>query len=101
MGSATGLIWALVVLLVLAWVLTQTGTVNLGVDFNLWMHVLLVLAVLGVVFNLFIAPFLNRGRTTTTRVSSDTSGSAAPPGAPASGTTSREVEQETRDRTTL
>ena len=92
MGGATGLIWALVVLLALAWVLAQTGTVNLGVDFNLWVHILLVLAVLGVVFNLFIAPLLGRSRTTTT--SSTESG-------PASGTTHREVEQDTRDRTSM
>ena len=101
MSGATGPIWALVVVLALAWVLTQTGTVRLGVDFNLWVHILLVLAVLGVVFNLFVVPFLSRGRTTTTRTASDASGTVAPPGAPATGTTSQAVEQETRDRTTL
>ena len=117
MGSAGMFIWAMVVILALAWALVQTGTVNLGIDFNLWVNVLLVLAVLGVIFNLFIVPFLSRSRTTST--SAHTAGTAAPgvvptaapptavppgtvaPGAPASGAASQEVVQETRDRTTL
>ena len=47
MGGAVGFIWVMVAILALAWVLMQTGTVKLGVDFNLWVNVLLVLAVLG------------------------------------------------------
>ena len=116
MGSAGMFIWAMVVILALAWALVQTGTVNLGVDFNLWVNILLVLAVLGVIFNLFIVPFLSRSRTTSS--SAHTAGSTAPgvaptavppgtvvpgaaPGAPATGAASQEVVQETRDRTTL
>ena len=52
MGGASAFIWVMVVILGLAWALTQTGTVNLGVNFNLWVNLLLVLAVLGAVFNL-------------------------------------------------
>ena len=67
MAGASAFIWVMVVILGLAWALTQTGTVNLGVNFNLWVNLLLVLAVLGAVFNLFIVPFLGRSRTTSTR----------------------------------
>lgn len=120
MGGASAFIWIMVVILGLAWALTQTGTVNLGVNFNLWVNLLLVLAVLGAVFNLFVVPFLSRSRTTTS--SARTEGSsvgtpvapaavvppAAAPAAPVattaapqSGAAAQEVVQETRDRTTL
>jgi hypothetical protein len=122
MGAASSFIWIMVVLLGLAWALAQTGTVNLGVNFNLWVNLLLVLAVLGAIFNLFIVPFLSRSRTTTTATHSDAVGqtnvggvttapaatvapppTAAAPVAPAahSGAASQEVVQETRDRTSL
>jgi hypothetical protein len=104
MSSAVGFIWVLVAILALAWVLMQTGTVKLGVDFNLWINILLVLAVLGAVVNLIVVPLLGRSRTTRTTVS--TSGTTtAPPaaaagtGAPAEGATQQDVVQETRDRT--
>src|SRR3954453_1453156 len=64
MGGASTFIWIMVVVLGLAWALTVSGTVNLGVNFNLWVNLLLVLAVLGAVFNLFVVPFLGRSRTT-------------------------------------
>jgi hypothetical protein len=112
MGGAAGFIWVMVVILALAWALVQTGTVNLGVDFNLWVNVLLGLAVLGLIFNLFILPFLGRKTTSTTSASaSGTAAPAAPPAAPAApaATTAdpnvpatsagqREVVQETKDR---
>jgi hypothetical protein len=78
------------------------------VNLDLWINVLLVLAVLGAVFNLFVMPFLGRSRTT--RSSASTAGTAAPaapavapPGtvAPASGAAQQEVVQETRDRPSL
>ena len=128
MGGAAGFIWVMVVILALAWALVQTGTVRVGVDFNLWVNILLGLAVLGAIFNLFVIPFL--GRRTTTTTAADARGSAtptaapvapvttAPPGTPvagqpvvgqpiagqpvvgqpAAGAASQEVVQETRDR---
>jgi len=118
MGGASAFIWVMVVILGLAWALTQTGTVNLGVNFNLWVNLLLVLAVLGAVFNLFIVPFLGRSRTTSSSARTEGSSvggpaatatpTAAAPGAPVatgaaphSGAAAQEVVQETRDRTTL
>src|SRR3954452_8683150 len=120
MGGASAFIWVMVVILGLAWALTQTGTVNLGVNFNLWVNLLLVLAVLGAIFNLFIVPFLGRSRTTSSSARTEGSSvgtpaapAAAVPTAPAagapvatgagphSGAASQEVVQETRDRTTL
>ena len=80
MGSAVMFLWAMVVILALAWALAQTGTVNLGVNFGLWVNLLLALAVLGALFNLVVVPFLGRSRTT--RTSSTASGTAAPPAAP-------------------
>jgi hypothetical protein len=105
MSSAVGFIWVLVAILALAWVLMQTGTVKLGVDFNLWINILLVLAVLGAVVNLIVVPLLGRSRTTRTTVNTSGTTSAPPPaaaagpGAPAEGATQQEVVQETRDRT--
>ena len=118
MGGASAFIWVMVVILGLAWALTQTGTVNLGVNFNLWVNLLLVLAVLGAVFNLFVVPFLGRSRTTSSSARTEGSSvgapvapaAAAPPApaepvatgaAPRSGAASQEVVQETHDRTTL
>jgi hypothetical protein len=116
MGGASAFIWVMVVILGLAWALTQTGTVNLGVNFNLWVNLLLVLAVLGAVFNLFVVPFLGRSRTTSSsaRTEGSSVGAPAPPAAaaptpvepatgaaPRSGAASQEVVQETHDRTTL
>jgi len=105
MSGAVGFIWAIVAILALAWVLTQTGTVKLGVDFNLWINALLVLAILGAVVNLIVVPLLGRSRPSRTTVSTagTTTGAqpaAAPPPAPAEGTTQQEIVQETRDRTT-
>src|SRR5215210_5101574 len=74
MGGAAGFIWVMVVILALAWALVQTGTVRVGVDFNLWVNILLGLAVLGAIFNLFVIPFL--GRRTTTTTAADARGSA-------------------------
>src|SRR5579884_3160362 len=122
MAGASAFIWVMVVILGLAWALAQTGTVNLGVNFNLWVNLLLVLAVLGAIFNLFVVPFLGRSRSTSTSVRTDTSsvGGATPaapvapaaPAAPAAptapaatasqtGAASQEVVQEMRDRTTV
>jgi hypothetical protein len=113
MGGASAFIWVMVVILGLAWALAQTGTVDLGVNFNMWINLLLVLAVLGAVFNLFVVPFLGRSRTTSTAARMDTAATgAAAPGAPVtpvapttttpqSGAASQEVVQETRDRTTM
>jgi hypothetical protein len=105
MSGAVGFIWAIVAILALAWVLMQTGTVKLGVDFNLWINALLVLAILGAVVNLIVVPLLGRSRTSRTTVSTagTTTGAqpaAAPPAAPAEGATQQEIVQETRDRTT-
>jgi hypothetical protein len=108
MGGASAFIWIMVVILGLAWALTMTGTVNLGVNFNLWVNLLLVLAVLGAVFNLFIVPFMNRSRTTTTSARTDATSVGSPvapaaaapreptASAPQSGAASQEVVQETR-----
>jgi len=110
MGGAVGFIWAVVAILALAWVLMQTGTVKLGVDFNLWINALLVLAILGAVVNLIVVPLLGRSRTSRTTVSTSgtATGAPAPPAAapappaaaPAEGATQQEIVQETRDRTT-
>ena len=84
MNGATGFLWMAIVILALGWALQLTGTVNLGLNLNLWLPILLVLALLGAVFNMFVVPFL--GRTRTTRSSASTAGSsspAAPGGAPA------------------
>ena len=93
MGGAVGFIWALVVILGLAWALIQTGTVNVGINFGLWIHVLLGLALLGVVFNLFVAPFLNRERETTS------SSTATRTGTRGGGVAHRETTRETHERT--
>jgi hypothetical protein len=103
MSAAVGFIWAIVAILALAWVLMQTGTVKLGVDFNLWINALLVLAVLGAVVNLIVVPLLGRSRTSRTTVSTSGATTAAPPApaaAPAEGATQQEIVQETHDRTT-
>jgi hypothetical protein len=109
MGSAAAFIWVMVVILALAWALAQTGTLRLGVNFDMWVNILLVLAVLGAIFNLFIAPFLGRRTTTTTSSSAQGSTTAGPGVAPtaptqttgASGAEHHEVVQETRDRPSL
>jgi hypothetical protein len=92
MTGAVAFLWIVIVILGLAWVLLQTGAMNLGVDFGLWIHVLLGLAVVGAVFNLFVMPFLERRRTSETSSSSTTRG-------PANATAHRETVRETRDRT--
>jgi hypothetical protein len=79
MGGATGFIWMAVVILALGWALQLTGTVNLGMNLNLWLPVLLVLAVLGAVFNMFVVPFLGRTRTSTSTVNATGTGVAAGP----------------------
>ena len=108
MGGAASFIWVMVVILALAWALVQTGTVRLGVDFNLWINVLLGLAVLGAIFNLFILPFLGRRTTTTTsasatgtRVPDGPRPTVADPPVGASGAAQREVVQDTRERPSL
>ena len=114
MGSgAVGFIWVMVVVLALAWALSFMGAIP-GLNFNLWINILLVLAVLGAVFNLFILPFLGRSRTTRTEASASGTttptaapgavvppGTVVPPAAPAAGAGQHEVVQETRDRTTM
>ena len=75
MSGAAAFIWILVVILALAWALMQTGTIR-GVNLDLWINILLVLAVLGAVFNLFVMPFLGRSRTT--RTSASAAGTTAP-----------------------
>mgnify|MGYP000123802379 CR=1 FL=1 len=110
MSGAAGFLWLIVVILALVWVLNYTGTVRLGVNFDVWLTVLLVLALLGAVFNMFVVPFLGRSRTTRTVSSSQAQEAVAPaptaePPPPAGGTTGgvsqRETVQETRDQTTL
>src|SRR5687768_12470610 len=108
MGSATGFIWMAVVILALGWALELTGTISLGLNLNVWLPVLLVLAVMGAVFNMFVVPFLGRTRTTTT--TANATGSMVPAvvpatvpraTAPAAGATQQEVVQQTRDQTSL
>ena len=113
MGSAAGFLWLAVVILALAWALELTGTVRLGVNLGFWLPVLLVLALLGALFNMFVTPFLGRSRSTRTAASTAGTTTAAPGAvvppagtvptttAPAAGSTEQEVVQETRDRTTL
>lgn len=121
MGSAAGFLWLAVVILALAWALELTGTVRLGVNLGFWLPVLLVLALLGALFNMFVTPFLGRSRTTRTAASAAGTtvptaavpttaapGAVVPPAgtiptttAPAAGSSEHEVVQETRDRTTL
>jgi hypothetical protein len=108
MGGATGFLWMAIVILALGWALQLTGTVNLGLNLNVWLPVLLVLAVLGAVFNMFVVPFLGRTRTSTstvnttgTAVAAAVPGTASPTVAPVSGASQQEVVQQTRDHTSL
>jgi hypothetical protein len=126
MGSAAGFLWMAVVILALAWALQLSGTVNTGFNLGIWLPVLLVLALAGAVFNMFVMPFLGRTRTARTSVSAagTTAPAAVPPvvptagvpaqpavipptgatpsGVPAANTTAQqEVVQETRDQPTL
>jgi hypothetical protein len=108
MGGATGFLWMAIVILALGWALQLTGTVNLGLNLNVWLPVLLVLAVLGAVFNMFVVPFLGRTRTSTSTVNATgTAGAAAVPGTaaptmpPVAGVSQQEVVQQTRDHTSL
>jgi hypothetical protein len=97
--GAAVFIWIIVAVLGLAWLLTQTGTVRLGIDFGFWINVLLVLAVLGAALNLFVLPFLSRSRkTTTTATAADTAVGAAPgAGAPGARESQREAVHETKE----
>lgn len=107
MGGATGFLWLAVVILALIWALDFTGTVRMGINVGQWLPVLLVLAILGAVFNMFVMPFLGRSRTT--RTSASVAGTSAPAGTmpatmaapPVAGSTEQEVVQETRDRPSL
>lgn len=110
MSGAAAFMWVMVVILALAWALAQTGTLRLGVNFDMWVNILLGLAVLGAIFNLFIVPFLGRRTTTTTSATAQGTTTAGPGVAPttapttttgASGAEHREVVQETRDRPSL
>jgi hypothetical protein len=108
LGGAAGFLWLAVVILALAWALQLSGTVNLGVNLGIWLPILLVLALLGAVFNMFVMPFMGRSRTTRTSASAAGSttppavpGPAAPGATPASGATEQEVVHETRDKPTL
>jgi hypothetical protein len=108
MSGATGFIWMAVVILALGWALQMTGTVNLGLNLNIWLPVLLVLAVLGAVFQMFVVPFLGRTRTSTstvnatgTAVGAAVPGTVSPTVAPVSGASQQEVVQQTRDHTSL
>lgn len=47
-----GLLWFIVVLLVIAWFF------GFSVNIGWWIHVLLVLALLGILYNLFLRPIL-------------------------------------------
>jgi hypothetical protein len=107
MSGATGFLWMAIVILALGATLQLTGTVNLGLDLGWWLPVVLVLALLGALFNMFVIPFL--GRTRTTRSSASAAGSvpstvttSAPiQAAAATGAVQQEVVQETRDRPSL
>jgi hypothetical protein len=108
MGGATGFLWMAVVILALGWALQLTGTVNLGLNLNVWLPVLLVLAVLGAAFNMFVVPFLGRTRTSTSTVNATGAavvaavpGTVSPTAAPVGGTSQQEVVQQTRDHTSL
>jgi hypothetical protein len=108
MGGATGFLWMAVVILALGWALQRTGTVNLGLNLNFWLPVLLVLAVLGAVFNMFVVPFLGRTRTRTSTANATgptvvaaVPGAVSPMGAPVSGVAQQAVVQQTRDHTSL
>ena len=108
MGGATGFLWMAVVILALGWALQLTGTVNLGLNLNLWLPVLLVLAVLGAVFNMFVVPFLGRTRTSTSTANATGPtvvaagpGTVSPTVAPVGGASQQEVVQQTRDHTSL
>src|SRR3954454_22514061 len=118
MGGAAGFLWMAVVILALGWALQLSGTVNLGLNLGFWLPVLLVLALLGAIFNMFVMPFMGRSRTTRTAAAasgSATPGAAAPVAAapaapavaattvpttavPAAGAAEQEVVTETRDR---
>jgi hypothetical protein len=101
--GAAVFIWIIVAVLALAWLLTQTGTVQLGIDFGFWINMLLILAVLGAALNLFILPFLSRSRTTTTSTTAaDTEAGTAPgTGATAARESQRESVQETKEQPPL
>jgi hypothetical protein len=98
--GAAVFIWIIVAVLALAWLLTQTGTVRLGIDFGFWINLLLILAVLGVALNLFVLPFLSRSRkTTTSTTAADTEAGTAPgTGATAARESQRESVQETKEQ---
>ena len=112
MGGATGFLWMAMVILAVGWALQLTGTVNLGLNLNVWLPVLLVLAVLGAVFNMFVVPFLGRTRTSTASATGPTvaagpavaaavPGTVSPVATPVSGVAQQEVVQQTRDHTSL
>jgi hypothetical protein len=46
-----GILWTITVILLLAWVLGLVGVYSVGA----WIHILLVLAVIAVIFNLLVA----------------------------------------------
>jgi hypothetical protein len=98
--GAAVFIWIIVAVLALAWLLTQTGTVQLGIDFGFWINLLLILAVLGAALNLFVLPFLSRSRkTTTSTTAADTEAGTAPgAGATAARESQRESVQETKEQ---
>jgi len=110
MGGATGFLWLAVVILAMVWALQYTGTISGGPSLSTWLPVLLVLSILGAVFNMFVMPFIGRSRTTRTAASASgtTAPAAAAPGTVAPTTTARaagaaehEVVQETHDRPSL
>jgi len=108
MGGATGFLWMAVVILALAWALQLTGTVNVGLNLNIWLPVLLVLALLGAVFHMFVMPFLGRTRTSTSTVNATgpavvaaVPGAVSPTEAPVGGASQQEVVQQTREHTSL
>jgi hypothetical protein len=41
----------------------MTGTVNLGIDLDIWLPFLLVITLVGAIFNMFVMPFMERSRT--------------------------------------
>src|SRR5262249_13595807 len=110
MGGATGFLWLAVVILAMVWALEYTGMISGGPSLSTWLSVLLVLAILGAIFKMFVMPSLGRSRTPRTAASTSgpTAPAAAAPGtvaptttAPAAGATEHEVVQETHDRPSL
>jgi len=101
MTGAANFLWIIIALLLIAWALAVTGTINLGVNFSLWINVLLVLALVGAVLNLVVFPFLSRTRKSSTVVSDTGTAADTAGGAATTGTARREAVQETKEGQSL